>query len=108
MSPRKVVNMEYKFVRTIHGPAVVGEDEVVFLHERQVVDYVDSDSEFFVKAKAFISEAIKDYSNMITDSLEAPVVGVELALSLPAYVHASQTISRLEFEHHKHRSNPTV
>lgn len=98
----KVVKMEYKFVRTVQGPVVVGEDEVVFLHERQVVDYVESDQEFFVKAKSFIAEAIKDYSAMLIENFETPVVGIELALSLPAYVHASQTLARLESEYFQH------
>lgn len=89
--------MEYKFVRTINGPAVMGDDEVLFFS--QVVplqDYVDSDPEFLNKAKVFVSEALVDLAEILATSLHAPVVGVEYAMSLPTYVSAVHQLNHLQ------------
>lgn len=90
--------MEYKFARTAQGPVVVGEDEILFWHERQVIEYVMEDPDFFVKAKAFLAETIREYSEALITSFSEPVVGMELVMTLPQYVHASQTLARLEHE----------
>jgi hypothetical protein len=97
LSSEEVVTMEYKFVRTMSGPAVVGDDEVLFFS--QVVplqDYVDSDPEFLTKAKMFVSEAIVDLAETLATSLHTAVVGVDYAMSLPTYVTAIHHLATLE------------
>jgi len=94
---RKVVIMEYKFVRTVAGPVVVGDDEVLFFSQLgPLQDYVDADPEFIQKAKVFISDSIVDLAEQLAASLHVPVVGHEYYMSLPMYVSAVQQINNFE------------
>lgn len=93
----KVVIMEYKFVRTISGPAVIGDDEVLFFGQVAALqDYVDSDPEFIAKARLFVSESIMDLAEILATSLHSPVAGVDYAMSLPMYVSAVQHLANLQ------------
>jgi hypothetical protein len=93
-----MVKMEYKIVSTIQGPAVIGEDEVLFFNQHgQLLDYADSDPEFVLKAKQFISDGIVTTANNLAKSMFEPVIGGDLTQDLYGYVNAMRFIS--EFEH---------
>jgi hypothetical protein len=90
--------MEYKFIRTVHGPAVLGEDEVLFLSQfQQLVDYIDSDPEFLEKAKKHVSDEIRQMGNDIADSLFKAVVGGDQSQVLHMYLSSLNMLSQLEF-----------
>lgn len=96
--------MEYQFIATIHGPAIMGEGEVVYFNQHgQMLDYADADPEFLSKAKDFLAETIRDLANTVADSLTKPVVNQEIAMSLPMYVIAIQHLGA--FEHRLQNSN---
>jgi hypothetical protein len=89
--------MDYKFTHTIHGPAVVSEDEVVFFHQFVLLrDYVDADPEFIAKAKAFIAEELVGMAQLLASSLSAPTIGVDYGFTLPTYVTAIHHINNFE------------
>jgi len=89
--------MDYKFVHTVHGPAVVSEDEVVFFHQfAPLMDYADADPEFVLKAKAFIAEELVGMAQLLANSLSAPTVGVDYGMALPTYVTAIHHINNFE------------
>jgi hypothetical protein len=89
--------MEYKFMHTINGPAVVSEDEVIFFHQSvALMDYADADPDFVTKAKAFIAEEIVGMAQLLANSLSGPTVGVEYGMALPTYVTAIHHINNFE------------
>jgi hypothetical protein len=89
--------MEYSFVRTTNGPAVVSADEVLFFTQYVALqDYVEDDPEFIFKAKAFLSEAIVDLAETLAMSLHTAVAGVEFALSIHQYIAAIHHINNFE------------
>ena len=89
--------MNYKFVHTIHGPAVVSGDEVLFFHQFvPLMDYADADPEFIPKAKAFIAEELVWMAQLLANSLSVPTVGVEYGFTLPTYVSAINSINNFE------------
>ena len=99
MSNGKVVKMEYQFVHTVHGPAVKGEDEVLFFHQiPQLVDYADSDPEFFEKARSFIKETILEFANRAVANMYEPTAGFEQSMTIGTYMNAIELLFRLEHE----------
>jgi hypothetical protein len=89
--------MDYKFMHTANGPAVVSEDEVVFFNQFVPLrDYVDADPEFVLKAKAFLAEEIVGMAQLLANSLTTPTVGVEYGMALPTYVTAIHHINNFE------------
>jgi hypothetical protein len=89
--------MDYKFMHTANGPAVVSEDEVVFFNQSvALLDYADADPDFVAKAKAFLAEEIVGMAQLLANSLTTPTVGVEYGMSLPTYVTAIYHINNFE------------
>jgi hypothetical protein len=89
--------MEYKFVRTVAGPVVEGEYEVLLFSQfGPLQDYVDADPEFLQKAKVFISDSIVELAEQMAASLHVPVVGHDYYMSLPMYSSAIQHITNFE------------
>lgn len=89
--------MKYEFVRTVNGPLVLGEGEILFFSQfGPLQDYVDADPEFLQKAKVFISDSIVELAEQLAASLHVPVVGHEFYNSLPAYITAVQQIRNFE------------
>lgn len=89
--------MEYKFVRTVTGPAVLGEDEVLFFSQYgPLQDYADADPEFIQKARVFLSDSIVELAEQLAASLHMPVVGQEYFASLPYYLTAAQQLTTFE------------
>lgn len=104
---KKVVNMEYKFVATIQGPVVQGEDEILFFNEfGPLLDYVDEDPEFVSKAKAFVADGLVELSSTLAQSLTAQVVGAEAQQALYGYISAANHLKQFEGSYlpsvHKH------
>lgn len=94
---RKMVIMEYKIVNTIQGPAVIGEDEVLFFNQHgQLLDYYEADPEFLVKAKRFISQGLVETAKDIAHSLYEPVLGGDLSPTLYGYMNALRFITDFE------------
>jgi hypothetical protein len=68
--------MEYKFMSTTNGPAVVAEDEIVFFFEYgPLQDYIDEDPEFFNKAFDFFKEVLAEQYEFIVQSVTEDVPG---------------------------------
>jgi hypothetical protein len=68
--------MEYKFMSTSNGPAVVAEDEIVFFFEYgPLQDYIDEDPEFFNKAFDFIKKILAEQYEFIVQSVTEDVPG---------------------------------
>lgn len=89
--------MEYSFVRTVNGPAVVSDDEILFFTQFVALqDYVENDPEFIFKAKAFLSEALVDLAETLAMSLHTATVGVDFAMSIHHYVSAIHHINGFE------------
>ena len=89
--------MEYKFVRTTTGPAVIGEDEVLFLGDfGALMDYIDADPEFVVKAKTFVAEGLREIAGNIADGMFATVVGGEQTQALYGYINSVRQLQELE------------
>lgn len=89
--------MDYSFIRTIHGPMIVGSQEVIsFTQHVQMYDYYLSDPEFLGKAKSFISETIEEYAQSVRQSLYEFVTGEEYYSALHHYVNAAHMIRRFE------------
>jgi hypothetical protein len=94
-----MVIMDYKLVRTINGPAVMGEDEVVYLSQHQLLlDYYDADPEFVTKVKTFIQSELVDLSTNLGNSLFVPVVGGDLAQPLFGYISAINNLRQFEYQ----------
>lgn len=94
--------MEYRFQRTINGPVLVSEDEVLYFHQHgQLQDYIDSDPEFFPKGYDFCSDALREYGEMLADAIVKPVAGVEHAVNLMAYWAAAEQLRHLEQSMHQ-------
>lgn len=91
--------MEYEFVRTVQGPVLMGDGEVLFFYQHgPLQDYVDSDPEFFKKAKQFCLDAFKEHTEMITSNMQGEIVpGMELANSFHAYLNAFNEIAQFEY-----------
>lgn len=96
---RKMVNnMAYKFIRTSQGPVVQGEDEVLFFTDFQaLVDYLDEDSQFVVKAKQFVADGLKEIAANVADGMTTAIVGGDQMQALYGYIAAVRTLR--EFEH---------
>ena len=89
--------MDYRFERTAHGPAVVGEDEIVFFHQfAQLHDYVNEDPEFFTKAYDFCQTVITEYGEILAKGIKESVVGADQATSIVAYWAAADNLRRFE------------
>ena len=68
--------MDYKLARTINGPVLVAEDEVLFFHEYgPLQDYIDADPEFFNKVFEFIKENLAEQAQFIIQSVTENVPG---------------------------------
>jgi len=91
--------MDYKFVQTIHGPAIFGDDEVVYFNQHQLMlDYYDSDPEFLLKAKEFIADGIRNLSGDLAESITSPlVVGGDLAQPLYGFINSIHAIRQFEY-----------
>jgi len=91
--------MEYKFIATVHGPAVLGENEVLFFNQFQpLLDYYEEDPEFLIKAKLFIADSLRTNATILADSLTVPQVGSDLVGPIHGAMSALNAIS--QFEHH--------
>lgn len=91
--------MEYEFVHTVHGPAIVGDGEVIFFHQiAQMVDYAVSDEEFFDKARAFLKERIETLSEMAIKSMTEAVAGLDQIWSMGQYMQGIEQLHMLKDE----------
>jgi hypothetical protein len=89
--------MEYKFIHTSQGPAVISEDEVIFFNQFvPLTDYADADPEFLAKARAFIAEELVGMAQILATSLSSPAIGVEYGMALPTYVTAIYHLNNFE------------
>lgn len=93
--------MSYYFTKTLQGPAVVGEDEVVFFHEYEVLKkYIDAD--FFERAYEFCAKTIEEHAALLSEMiLKDKMYNYKHALSLMAYWDASKDLKELEKELHR-------
>lgn len=90
--------MEYKFLSTINGPVVVGDEEVIFFHEfGPLQDYIDSDPEFFKKAYEFLSDNMRQQADLVLESLTKDVVGGDWVNRFNLFYGAFQALK--QFEH---------
>lgn len=90
--------MEYRFDHTIHGPVVVGEDEIIHFHQhQQLQDYVDADPNFVEKAKKFIADTMNAMNDLAVRSLYEDVPGQEFYKSYGFYQQSIDNIK--DFEH---------
>lgn len=90
--------MEYKIVNTIQGPAVIGDDEVLFFNQHgQLLDYYESDPEFLATAKRFISQGLVETAKDIAHGMFEPVVGGDLTQALYGYTNAVRGIADFEY-----------
>lgn len=90
--------MEYSFQRTVQGPVLVGEGEVLFFHQfGGLQDYIDSDPEFFNKAYKFCQEAIAEYGAELARAVTEPVPGLEYVVNVMSYWAAVDQLR--QFEH---------
>jgi hypothetical protein len=95
--------MEYKFVTTIQGPVVQGEDEILFLNQfGQLLDYVEEDPEFLDKVKDYVASGLRDVASSVADSLTVPVVGGDQTPALYGFISAVSHLK--QFEHNYLRS----
>jgi hypothetical protein len=89
--------MEYKLISTANGPAVIGEDEVVFFHEfGALADYINEDPQFFDKAQAFIIENMRAESDLMIRSLYEDVVGNDWMTRLNHLYHAAVNLHQFQ------------
>ena len=89
--------MEYKFMQTIQGPVVHGDDEILFFNEfGPLLDYVTEDPEFLPKAKQFISDGLLSFANTLATSMFQPVVGVDSTQTIYGYITALNNIKQFE------------
>jgi hypothetical protein len=103
--------MEYRFQRTLNGPVLVGEDEVLFLHENGAIeDYIDSDPDYYDKALAFIQETISEYGQMLAKGITEGVPGIEYAMNIMSYWTAADHLHRSRDHRMQihHQDNPPV
>ena len=99
--------MEYKFVTTIQGPIVQGEDEILFFNQfGQLLDYVEEDPEFLTKAKAYVAEGLRTVSANIADSLTADVVGGDQTPALYGFISAVSHLKQFEHNYLRHVGKP--
>jgi hypothetical protein len=95
--------MEYKFVTTIQGPVVQGEDEILFLNQfGQLLDYVEEDPEFLDKVKDYVASGLRDVASSVADSLTVQVVGGDQTPALYGFISAVSHLK--QFEHNYLRS----
>lgn len=91
--------MEYKFVRTSQGPALMGDDEVLFFNDFQaLVDYFDTDPAFLVRAKNFIAEGLRETADSIATSMTTAVVGGDQTPAIYGFINASRMIREFEYQ----------
>jgi len=89
--------MEYKFVTTIQGPVVQGEDEILFFNQfGQLLDYADADPEFVFKAKEFIADGLMEYAANVANSLTVPVIGGDQTPALYGFINAVGQVKQFE------------
>lgn len=90
--------MEYKFVTTIQGPVVQGEDEVLFFNQfGQLLDYAEADPEFLNKAKDYVAAGLREVADNVAEGLTAPVVGGDQTPYLYGFISAIGHLK--QFEH---------
>jgi hypothetical protein len=82
--------MGYKFVKTVQGPAIQGDDEILF-------DYHDEHPLFLEEAKKFLSDGLKAIAGDIADGMFFPVVGGDQTRALYGYMDAIRSIGEFEF-----------
>lgn len=88
--------MEYKFVQTIHGPVVHGDDEILFFNEfGPLLDYLDEDPEFISKAKEFIGNGLMTSTQNLVTSMTQQVVG-DSSQIIYGYITALNNIKQFE------------
>jgi hypothetical protein len=101
--------MEYKLVSTVNGPAVMGEDEIVFFHQfGALADYVDSDPQFFDKAQAFIIENMREESDLMIRSLSEDVVGNDWMTKLNHLYHAAVNLQHFQRDVYNNQGFPGI
>lgn len=99
--------MEYKFVTTIQGPVVQGEDEILFFNQfGQLLDYVEEDPEFLNKAKEYVAAGLRDVVSNVADSLTVPVVGGDQTPSLYGFINAVSHLKQFEHNYLRHVGTP--
>jgi hypothetical protein len=94
-------HMDYKFVITMHGPAVMGEDEVVFFGQfQELLEYYDADPEFLAKARKFVSENILEVAGYVAKTtLGEPAIGGDWTGKLHGLVGSSNLLNNFEFQY---------
>ena len=91
--------MEYTFQRTVQGPVLVGDGEVLFFHQvGGLQDYIDSDPGFFEAAYKFCQDTIAEYGAELAKAVTEPVPGLEYVVNIMSYWAAVDELRR--FEHH--------
>lgn len=89
--------MEYKFVNTIQGPVIQGEDEVLFLNQHaQMLDYYEADPEFLKKVKAFVADNLVEMAQNVALGLTQPVLGGDLSQGVYGYIGAVNHLIQFE------------
>lgn len=101
--------MEYKLVSTANGPAVMGEDEIVFFHEfGALTDYIDSDPQFFDKALDFITENMRVEADLMVRSLTEDVVGNDWMTKLNHLYHAAVNLHQFKRDVYDNQGFPGI
>lgn len=89
--------MEYAFVRTVYGPMVVGDGEVLAFHQfPQLHDYAVEHPSFIEEAKEFLEITIKEFSEAATQSLYGEILGEEYYTSVDKYIFAIKNLKMFE------------
>lgn len=89
--------MEYAFVRTVYGPMVVGEGEVLAFHQfTQLHDYAVEHPTFIEEAKEFLEMTIREFTEVAVQSLHGEVLGEEYYTSVDKYIYAIKTLKVFE------------
>jgi hypothetical protein len=90
--------MAYKFVHTIQGPLIQGDDEILYFNQfQEMIDYHDEDPAFCENAKKFLADNLRNTANNIADSLFHAVVGGDQTNAIYGYINAIRQIGEFEY-----------
>lgn len=90
--------MAYKFMHTVQGPLIQGDDEILYFSQfQEMVDYNDEDPDFCKNAKQFLADNLKKTAGDIADSLFYPVVGGDQTNAIYGYINAIRQIGEFEY-----------
>jgi len=90
--------MAHKFVKTVQGPVIQGEDEILFFSQfQEMVDYHDEDPNFLADSKKFLAEGLKSIAADIADAMFVPVVGGDQTRALYGYMDAIRSMGEFEY-----------